>query len=337
MKVSTQFLAASAIALAATAMALPSLSKRIVDGSKVVGCFVSTFINGDQAWTAECATAAATDIGLVRAVNLQDLNIDFRNPDPMALGLSSSGFNMDLLPLPKVSWPIEQGTCKVTVINDGVAIAEFIGPSTSVEMKGATLGAVIRDTFLNILPGQEDGFTKFAEALISEPSHAFTITGNADVTLRVPSIPAPKTLTATNIAFSSLLTLQTCNNFPMEPIGIVSYTRDPASGGGSMVYTIKVHNPSQLTLKLGDSKFNVLYTNGDYVATAEISDLSLFMGENIVTATLTSTDPNIFDALTSQANTFIIAGFEGSVKHPLMAKAMRVFRSQITIPKIEVA
>ncbi|ORZ06559.1 hypothetical protein BCR41DRAFT_400073 [Lobosporangium transversale] len=299
-RVSTQFLAMGAIAYAATAVAKPSFTKRAIDGSKVL------------AWTSDCATAAATDFSLARETMLNDLSIDFTNPDPMAMGLSSSSSDMKLVSIPRVSWPIKNIAGLVTITNDGVAIAEFEAPSTP-EVKGAILKAAIGNTILRVIPGQEEAFSKFSEALISKSSHTFTVSGNIDIGLKVsgislfsgPNGAAPsassKILTATNVGFSSIATLRACEHILVKPMSLVSLKKDAASGA------------------------------------VESPNLVLDIGDNVVAMTMTSIDPDFYTILTTKSNTFTITGFEGSVKNPILVKAMHVFRISLTIPRIEVA
>ncbi|KAF9897590.1 hypothetical protein BX616_005314 [Lobosporangium transversale] len=50
-------------------MATPSVSKGKIDGSKVISCLTSTFMNDEVAWTPEGATAASQNIVIMSSNN----------------------------------------------------------------------------------------------------------------------------------------------------------------------------------------------------------------------------------------------------------------------------
>ncbi|ORZ26477.1 hypothetical protein BCR41DRAFT_393664 [Lobosporangium transversale] len=346
MKVSTQFLAACAIAFTTTALATPSMSKRIIDGSKVLGCFASVFMKGEEAWTPECATAATTDLGITQEAGFDDLTLDFTKPD---LTLSSS-VSVKLASLPGISLPVKKFSGHFAIIDGGVAIAKLTAPSTSAKVKGRILKFTLGTTALKTIPGQEDGISKFIETLVIQPSHTFTIAGNADVTIKIPGIPllggvsslvspsaSSKTLTATNVGFSSPITLRGVKGFWVKYLSQKHFTRDSKSGITTLVYTANFHNPSQVNMRLGDTKYNVLNAKGELVGVINIPNLYLAMGDNVVTATTTFTNPDAYNALTTKSNAFTVVGFKDTVKNSILAKAMVGIKFQMTIPQIVAA
>ncbi|KAF9898810.1 hypothetical protein BX616_003586 [Lobosporangium transversale] len=370
MKVSTQFLAACAIAFTTTALATPSMSKRIIDGSKVLGCFASVFMKGEEAWTPECATAATTDLGITQEAGFDDLTLDFTKPD---LTLSSS-VSVKLASLPGISLPVKKFSghyasyiSAIVAIkyenfnkfpslflflqkDGGVAIAKLTAPSTSAKVKGRILKFTLGTTALKTIPGQEDGISKFIETLVIQPSHTFTIAGNADVTIKIPGIPllggvsslvspsaSSKTLTATNVGFSSPITLRGVKGFWVKYLSQKHFTRDSKSGITTLVYTANFHNPSQVNMRLGDTKYNVLNAKGELVGVINIPNLYLAMGDNVVTATTTFTNPDAYNALTTKSNAFTVVGFKDTVKNSILAKAMVGIKFQMTIPQIVAA
>ncbi|KAI1286151.1 hypothetical protein EDD11_000564, partial [Mortierella claussenii] len=107
MRTSRYSIAAGAIALSATVLAVPTLYKRVADGAKVFSCFTSAF-TGVGSWTPDCAAAAAADVGIVQQVSLTDLSIDLATPDPLTMGLSSQGVSVELISVPGISWSVTE-------------------------------------------------------------------------------------------------------------------------------------------------------------------------------------------------------------------------------------
>ncbi|KAF9897807.1 hypothetical protein BX616_004952 [Lobosporangium transversale] len=341
MKVSTQILATSAIAFTATALAMPSMSKRVIDGTKVLGCLASTFMKGDEAWSPECAAAAATDIGLAQEVSLGEFDIDFASSDPMSMPISLPNLQVRLASLPGTSWPI------VSLANhdNGVAIAEFDFPMAPAEVKDSIVKNPIERNVVNILPGLEDAFSNYLANIITKPSYTFSIGGNVDASLKVPSLSgnskssdadSSKTLTATNIGISAPVTVRGLDNLQkIEYVELVSLTKDADSGVTTVAQKLNIHNPSELSMNIGDIALNILNANGDLMGVINIPSLYLAIGDNAVTATATFTDPDTYNTLTTKSNTFTLAGFDGSVKNPILAKALCSFVSHIAFPKLE--
>ncbi|KAF9899195.1 hypothetical protein BX616_003178, partial [Lobosporangium transversale] len=145
-------------------------------------------------------------------------------------------------------------------INDGVAVAKFETPSIPVKTKGNILESTVDTTDLRVMPGQKDNFSGFIEDLMSSES------SDAD-----PSM----TLTATNIGISSSITLRSMDYLSqMVHLGLVSLAKNA---------------------DLGDSVSNFLNANGDLVGVTNIPKLHLIMGDNVVTATTTFTDPDAYE------------------------------------------
>ncbi|KAF9897127.1 hypothetical protein BX616_006147, partial [Lobosporangium transversale] len=299
-------------------------------------------MKGEEAWTPECAAAAATDFGFARKIDFGESTLDFTNPEPRSVGFSAPDLKVKLASFPGISWPVKE----ITSRDDGVAIAKYECSSAPAKVKGSILRSTIGNTILEVISGQEDKFSKLIADVISKPSRKFLINGNSDVTLEIPSFSRdsessatgpPNTLTATNIGISAPVTLRTLDTIPIEHLSLTSLTKDADSGKTTMVHTIKVRNQSQLNLKLGDAMFNLLDANGELVGVASIPDLFLARGDNEMTATTTFNNLEAYDILRAQSNTYSIVGFEGSVKNPILANGMTVINSPFVIPKLEVA
>ncbi|KAF9896544.1 hypothetical protein BX616_007245 [Lobosporangium transversale] len=248
-----------------------------------------------------------------------------------------------LASFPGISWPIS----KIAAHDNGVAVGRLEFPSVSAEVQGSTLMVPVAKTSLNVIPGHEDGFINFIANLITKPSHTFAVGGNTDVWFKLPSLSensassgadSSKTLTVTNVGLSGPVTIRGLNNFPeMEYVELVSLTKDADSDVTTAETMINIHNPSELSMKLGDLVFNMLNDIGDLVGVVKIPNLHLAIGDNVVPATVTFSDLDVYDTLTAKSNTFTIVGFEGSSKHFVATKALCSFRSHITIPKLETA
>ncbi|KAF9898811.1 hypothetical protein BX616_003587 [Lobosporangium transversale] len=268
------------------------------------------------------------------------MSIDFTGPNPSILGFSSSGANAKLIPIPGVNYLVKEVANHFTLIDDGVELVKMESPSAPAEVKGNVVKTAVENTALKIIPGQEDGFSKFIEAVLSRPTYTLTINGNVDVKGQIPgtSAASSKLLTLTNIGVSSSFTLRCMgSSVQIEHVKLVSLTEDADSGAVTLVHDINIHNPSQLNLKLGDSAFHLLNADGVLVGVANIPNFNLAMGDNVMTSTVKFTDSDTYNALTTTSNTFTVVGFDGSTKNPILTKAMGAFKSQITIPKLEAA
>ncbi|KAF8923364.1 hypothetical protein BGZ58_003039, partial [Dissophora ornata] len=232
----------------------------------------------------------------------------------------------------------------VTIIDNNIAIATFDTPSSPASVSGGILSTVVGNCALKIIDDQKDNFSNFISALITQPSHTFTLRGSVDATLTasIPGssalgsfAPTAKTFTVTDVGFSSPITLQACNNFPaLQYIRQVSLTHDATTGEFTLVSEVNIHNPSQLVLILGNLTFRTVDKTGVFVGMSMMKNLKLQMGDNTVTVVTTSTSMDAYNVLVSTGETFYFEGFAGSSEDPILAKGISALRTSAMIPKL---
>ncbi|KAF9897169.1 hypothetical protein BX616_006065 [Lobosporangium transversale] len=257
--------------------------------------------------------------------------------------LTLPNLQVKLASIPGISWPIK----KLATRDNGVAVGMSEFPSSPTEVEGSMLKSNVGVAPLKAVPGYEDGFVNFIASLFAKPSHTFAIGGNVDIWYKVPSLSSgsesngadsSKTLTATNIGISAPVTVRGLDNLQrVEHVKLESLTKDADSGVTTLVHTINVHNPSELSIKMGDLVFNLINADEDVKGTITLLNVNLARGDNFMRATTTFTDSDIYDSLTSESNTFTFAGFKGTAKHLVSDAVLSAYRSHLTIPKFEAA
>ncbi|KAF9173354.1 hypothetical protein BGX21_011165 [Mortierella sp. AD011] len=327
MKLNTYSFAAGAVALSATALAMPTLYKRITNGN-FFGCMATVMTSGS--WSTTCASEAVHDFGLIKSVRVDDLKLAFSD-STAAIGLSSSKLTADLIQIPEgfgfTSFPVTDSSQKVIIVYAGIEIAEFTTPTSATTVVGNTVSTVVGNSQLNILSGQEANFVAFMSDLISKVSLAFIIRGNLGVTIKTP-LPYKPSVSIPSIAYSAPITLQGCANFVnVEFLKQISLTKD-AAGQYTLTSSINIRNPSQLVLEMGTVELNLFGEKG-LIGVTTFTRLELAMGDNIVTAVTVFTDESVL-----AGGTFTLQGFDGSSKSGILAKALAEVKVKINIPKL---
>ncbi|KAF9997199.1 hypothetical protein BGZ80_009288 [Entomortierella chlamydospora] len=330
MKLNAYSFAAGAVALSATTLAMPTLYRRIVDGSGFFKCMATAITSGS--WPTACGSEVVNDIGLIQGVDVDDLAIDFTiSTNPSIMGLSSSKLTANLIKIPAgfpyTSFPVTDSS----QVDAGVEVAQFTTPTSVTTVVGTTVSTAVGNSQLNILPGQEDSFVAFMSKLIKQASLALTIKGKLDITItaKIPFSTVSKSVSIPNIAYSAPITLQGCNDFAnVKFLKQISLTKD-AAGQYTLTSSINIFNPSQLVLTMGDVKFNTIDKNGLTVGVTTFAGLRLAMGDNIVTAVTVFTSVDVI-----AGGTFAFQGFDGSSTNRVLAKALAGVKADITIPQL---
>ncbi|KAI7819724.1 hypothetical protein BC939DRAFT_520383, partial [Gamsiella multidivaricata] len=108
-----------------------------------------------------------------------------------------------------------------------------------------------------------------------------------------------------------------------------------------MTVLVNIHNPSKLTLNIGNLVLNggVNYTEEGYLGTTSINNLQLVPGDNryVSLASLSVLSPNMEDFLMSvlmsgNVSTLYLQGFSDSSSNPALSAGLKDLRSEIGIP-----
>ncbi|KAK3817296.1 MAG: hypothetical protein J3Q66DRAFT_339461 [Benniella sp.] len=334
MKATSYSFSAGVLVFSATVLALPALYRRVAEQSKVLECFAKAI--GSGSWPSDCAAAAATDVGIVRQIGLLDLGIDFSVGDAQSLGISSSKLTATLLSVGP-GWPVTEAKYHVAIVDNNNTIGAFETNFTSTTVKGESLESVIQPSILTIAPGQAKNFGSFVAALISQAEHPFLLRGNADATLKTtapPFTPIPATFKVNGVGFESPITLRGCNNFPkVDYVEQVGLTLDPNGKTFTLTSRFDITNPSQLNLNLGDVTFQAVNKDAVVVGTAFVKDMKLNIGITTVTAVITSSSMETYDALLKEGATLTFQGFDGSSASPILVEGLKLMKIAAVIPK----
>ncbi|KAF9352841.1 hypothetical protein BGX26_009357 [Mortierella sp. AD094] len=339
MKVNTYSFVAGAVALSATALAMPTLFKRIVDGTNVFICVSKAITSGS--WSSTCATEVMQDVGIVQLISVADLKIDLTiSTDPTIMGLSSSSMSVNLikvpdnLPVPSFDFPVKDSSQD----DAGVEIARFVTPKSITKVTGSNLVTVVANSILTILPEKEAYFVTFMSKLLNQVSLEMTLKGNLNATITVAGggggyIPGvPSSVSITGVAYSAPVTIQGCNSFIKVTYSEQSSFTKDSTGQYTLTSSIKIYNPSQLVLTMGNVVFNTIDKNGKVVGITSFTGLSLAMGDNTVTAVTVFTNADVYEALITAGYTFTFQGFDGSSTNRVLAKALATLTTNITVP-----
>jgi len=176
-------------------------------------------------------------------------------------------------------------------------------------------------------------------ALVSKPEHTFVLRGTFDAIVKTNApAPVPESVRITGIGFKSNITLKGCNNFPkVDYLEQVSLTLDSATGVFTLTSLVNVDNPSQLDLTLGDVTFQTADKNGLVVGDTVIKGMSLKMGSNQLTAITTSSNKELYDALTTVGATITLSGTDRSSPNPFVTTGVKSVRITIVVPKLKPA
>ncbi|KAF9181518.1 hypothetical protein BGZ51_005391 [Haplosporangium sp. Z 767] len=337
MKITTSTVAAGTAALAATVLAAPLLYRPLGDTAKVIGCAVKALTTG--VWTDECAQAVQVDIGGVKSIEVDDLSIDFTDPNPSILTLSSSRMVATIIdsPVSGTNWPITH----VQERDDGHEIAVFKTPKSAAIASGNQVSSEVLASTLTITAGAEDYFSNFISSMITKPEHTVVLKGGIDVSvaLALPIIGlSEKKFDVTNIGFRSNVRLRGFNNFPgLKFVNFVSLTSDTTATPTKFTLTAKgiINNPSHLALNLGELKFKTLDSTGTEVGTTILPNVNLALGDTEVTVVITLTNEAAYQRLLAMGDTYTFVGYEKTSDDPILNKGMSSFKTNVVVPKYD--
>ncbi|KAG0254405.1 hypothetical protein BG011_005783 [Mortierella polycephala] len=337
MKVTTSTIAAGTVALAATVLAAPLLYRPLGDTAKVLGCAVEAITKG--VWTDECAQAVQIDIGGVKSIAVDDLNIDFTDPSPNILTLSSSRMVATIVDCPVfgANWPFTH----IQEHDDGHEIGVFKTPKNTAIVSGNQVSSEILASTLTITAGAEDYFSNFISSMLTKPEHTVVLQGGIDVSVSLALSfmgLSEKKFDVTNIGFRSNVHLRGFSNFrEIKFVSFVSLIHDTTVTPTTFTLTAKgiINNPSQLALNLGELSFRTLDSAGADVGTTILPNVNLALGDTEVTVIVTSTNEAAYLRLLAVGDTYTFVGHEMTSDDPILNKGMSAFKTNVVLPKYD--
>ncbi|KAF9284047.1 hypothetical protein BGZ68_004937 [Mortierella alpina] len=325
------------VAMAATALSVPSLMKR-GDSSGFFLCIANSLQKGE--WV--CSTEVLKiDIGIVSKVEVKPLTIELNPPGGAPFSISSTNLQANVLqpPSPFPAWPLTHSRERATLEFKGGDIATFVTAMSPTKVEGSKVLTDFPRTDLAIVVGEEAGFSKFIAELLETPAVDFRLKGTLDATLKAMGGFPPK-LTDFNIeglAFNSPITLVGCNSFQgIKFSKLVSFTQDPKSKNFVLTADVTIDNKSDLVLKLGDLRFETRDSANITIGTTVFKDFSLKKGPNEVRATTTTNVPNPDELLKvlTKDSVFKFWGYKNSSDSTILANGLLDFKVEVVIPAL---
>ncbi|KAF9129752.1 hypothetical protein BGX30_013825 [Mortierella sp. GBA39] len=326
--------------------ALPQrLIKRTGD---IVQCFATLVTN--MGFDDSCKALFRPEGGFkaVSSITLGALDLDFSDPDPLKITLSSPDMKVGVIP--GIPIPITSTRQDVILVDNGVEIATFSTPWVPGVMNGNVLKTTVGSTTLNVNDANRDKFSAFITSLTMDPTHTFTLKGTVDVilTLPIPASPfgAPKTITIAGIYFESDITLKGFNNFPdIEFVELLEKTEN-ADNSFTIKSKVNIKSASQLSVKMGDVQFNTFdAVSSEPIGVTVLEQLTLVPGggDNIIIAVTTSTSAttnphDIFTRVSENGEQFRFEGFStSSTTDPILSKGISAVKATVAIPALNKA
>ncbi|KAF9908996.1 hypothetical protein EC991_009178 [Linnemannia zychae] len=308
--------------------------------------------------SAACTSIMATDSGAVSSVKLEQLSLDFTGPDPLTVKISSTSLKVQLAkapgPIPS-AYPITDARENVTLIFNKIDIAGFSVPWAPAKVDNTgLLTTTVQPCDLHIPADKQRLFSDFIKSVIlSTTTQAFTLNGTVDArfSLSIPGTGALGTFspkldrTLPGIGFSSNTSLAGLSGLAgITYIKTLELTQDTdADKSWVLKAQVKINNPSQISISVGDLSFSTTTGSSLLVGQSELKDVQLIPGDNVLTLVVTSTNINsadLYGRLQKDGLTIILEGYEayrstpGLSKNTVIAAAFALIQFQVKIPAL---
>ncbi|GJJ78778.1 hypothetical protein EMPS_11137 [Entomortierella parvispora] len=322
MKFPSVIMMASAVALASTIYARPSLLRRVVDNTAALKCLFDTVTKLSLA--PSCTSILSTDNGLLKSITLPTLTLNLEGTVPT---ISAANVALKGAPIPGLpAIPIGR-----LLIRDGpTEVGAFVTVWTDVKVAGFDLELNIDTTALTIAPDQTQAFISLLDALTTTSSHTITLRGLVDIELSLPLpkvggvniagvLPSLKALQVPGVAVSADATLSCFNNLGGVVNGqLATVTMIEA---GSVSFKVQIHNPGTLTVQIGDVALQVWVPGSttEVLGIATIAKFEIVAGVSevqiVLKANSAATLGQFFPA--KAGLTLAVSAFKGSSANPI--------------------
>lgn len=219
-------------------------------------------------------------------------------------------------------------------------IATFSAPWSPATVDNKNLlTTTVKECALKIIPEQQVAFSKFITSVImSSTTQGFTLKGTVDADFTLPLPPFGRKTTLPGIGFSSKTSLGGLNG--VSSASFVGRTTDNSGDTNKMFlfnFEIEITNPSQVSIAVGDLRFNTFTGTGASrvdLGVSTVKDTRLVPGVNLLQVTLTakaSDEMAFFNALKGNGTMVVLEGFAGSSKNKVIADAFTPVKIQLTL------
>ncbi|KAF9139265.1 hypothetical protein BGX30_008182 [Mortierella sp. GBA39] len=333
MKFSLKVAALGAL-LASVAIAAPvEVEKRDANSDRIAACFVALIFTG--AWPGSCQAAVSANVGLIQAIKINQMSMDFTPANPWAPTTSSNSVVATMLSIPGITLPINSVRQHIIITDGGVQLGNIDTPWSAASVQGSTLTTAFPSSTLNIFPDAHTAFSNFVSTLSTSATHDVTLQGAVDVKLDLGIFGQ---LTIPDIGFKTTTTFQGLNGLKtVDYIFLVDTDTSTVFGTIFMSAIVNIKNPSNLSLNLGTVTFNTTY-NGEYVGPSTIKNMVLVPGNNylISSTTLDTTITGVTDLLNhlGSGDSLLTLSTDANTSANVALNAgLAAVKSQMTIPQ----
>ncbi|KAG0055936.1 hypothetical protein BGZ83_006861 [Gryganskiella cystojenkinii] len=336
MKFSLKAVALGAL-LASAAVAAPvDVEKRDANSDRIAACFVGLIFTGS--WPGSCQAAVAVNLGLIRSISINQMSMDFTPSNPWAPLTSSNSVVATMLSIPGITLPIDSVQQHIILVDNGVQLGNIDTPWSAASVNGGTLTTSFSSSTLNVFPTAHTAFSNFVSALSTSTSHPVTLQGAVDVKLNLGFFGH---LTIPGIGFQAATNFQGLNNLAGMSY-IFQVNSDFMSDPGAIILEsiIKIHNPTNLSLKLGNVNFATAATgaNSGPVGNSTITGLTLVPGDNLVASTtvldqsLPAGSAFLGNLFGGQDQTLVLTGYDKTSSNVALNAGLAALKSDLFIP-----
>ncbi|GJJ70989.1 hypothetical protein EMPS_03339 [Entomortierella parvispora] len=332
MKFSLKAVALGAL-LASAAVAAPiEVEKRDANSDRIAACFLNLLLTGQ--WPGSCKAAVAVNLGLIKTISINQMSMDFTPSNAWAPTTSSSSVVATMLSIPGITLPIDSVRQHIILVDNGVQLGNIDTPWSAASVKGGTLTTSFSSSALNVFSTSHDAFSKFVGALSTTASHPVTLKGAVDVKLNLGIFGH---LTIPGIGFQATTSFQGLNNLQnMKYMFQVNSDYMTVPNSILLSSIIKINNPTNLSLKLGNINLNTATADG-YMGNSTITDMTLVPGDNLVASStwldtrLTPTQ-KFLQALSASDQTLLMSGYAQTSTNAALNAGLTNMKSSVVIP-----
>jgi len=275
------------------------------------------------------------NIGLIKTISINQMTMDFTPANVWAPTTSSNSVVATMLSIPGITLPIDSVRQHIILVDNGVQLGNIDTPWSAASVSGGTLTTSFSSSTLNVFPTSHAAFSNFVSALSTTALHPVTLQGAVDVKLNLGIFGQ---VTIPGIGFQAVTQFEGLNNLQgMTYIFQVNSDFTSMPGAILLESIIKIHNPTNLSLKLGDVNFATASGTGP-VGNSTITGLTLVPGDNLVASTtvldqsLPAGAAFLGDLFGGANETLVLTGYSKTSSNAALNAGLAALKSDLFIP-----
>ncbi|KAG0278638.1 hypothetical protein BGZ96_002290 [Linnemannia gamsii] len=290
-----------------------------------------------QPLTGTCQKLIRDDSTLIQSAELGQVSLDFMYSGKDFPVFSSDGLQLKLQEIPGYTLSVVEARYDVTINYKTYDTASFSAPWATSSMQESTLTTAIDEVDVKVL--SSTAFTDLITAMLTKSKTPITLKGTVDINISFPSADGglPKTVIIAGLQFSSSVHMPGLNGLAQT-----NFVRsDEYRVYGDTFYfesNFNFVNPSNLKMKLGGVKFDVLDTKAKQLATSAVDVFEIDPKENDVTLRLIANIKDSAAFMNQLHNTGYEVIFQGTTEsstNAYLKTALSQLRFTITYPAVK--